>query len=224
MHPTLRRSTRAAALACALSAVAAASAGAASAATLTVNKACYVNQNSAVGAPMTVTGAGFAPGEVVDVSGGTVYAQATADSSGNFTVTTQGPILGTVDPATTTTTLTATGETSQTSASDVVRSTNLAVLTTPGSVRNVRRDRVKFSFSGFTAGKHIYGFYTHGRKTVRTRFGIAHGPCGTLTQRALLFPGGRPRYDTYRIAFESVPRYSGKANPQIRATLSIMRF
>ena len=224
MTATLRRMTCATIAAAAAGGALAASAGAAGAATLSVDKACYVNVNTASGAPMTISGAGFAPGETVDVSGGTVYAQATADGTGSFSVTTKAPILGTVDPGTETTSLTATGETSQTTATVAVRSANLAVQTNPPSVRNVRRDKVTFSFSGFTPGRHIYGFYARGRTKVRARFGVAQGPCGTLTQRALLYPGGRPTHDVYTVTFESSPRLSRTASPKITGKLTILRF
>jgi hypothetical protein len=229
MTDTLRRMTCAAIAAAAAggglaAAASGASASGASAASLSVNRACYVNVNSASGAPMTISGSGFTPGETVDVSGGTVYAQATAGTSGTFSVTTKAPILATVSPGTETTTLTATGETSQATATVSVHSANLAVQTSPPSVRNVRRDKVKFNFSGFTPGRHIFGFYARGRKTVRARFGVAHGPCGTLSQRALLFPGGRPTHDSYTVTFESSPRLSRTARPKITGKLTILRF
>jgi hypothetical protein len=224
MTDTLRRMTCAAFAAAAAGGGLAATASAASAASLSVDRACYVNVNSASGAPMTITGSGFAPGETVDVSGGTVYAQGTAGPTGTFSVTTKAPILSTVNPATETTTLTATGESSQATATVSVQSANLAVQTSPPSVRNVRRDKVKFSFSGFTPGRHIFGFYVRGRKLVRARFGVAHGPCGTLTQRALLFPGGRPTHDSYTVTFESSPRLLKTAHPKITGRLTILRF
>lgn len=211
-------------LSASVTAGAAATAGAASAAAITVDRACYVNVNPAVGAPMTVTGIGYAPGETVDVSGGNVLARATAHATGAFSVTTQAPILATVNPSARPTKLTATGETSRTMAAITVQSANLAVQSVPGSVRNVRRNKVRFSFSGFTPGKHIYGFYMRRRFMVRTRFGIATGPCGTLTQRALLFPGGRPKHNQYNVAFESSPRYSRTAFPKITGKLNILRF
>jgi hypothetical protein len=201
-----------------------ANAAAASAATVSVDKACYVNVNPAAGAPMTITGTGFTPGETVAVSGGTVSVTATASPSGAFTATTRAPILRTVNPSTQRTSLTAIGETSQAAATVSVLSTNLAVQTSPGSVRNVRRDKVRFSFSGFTPGKHIYGFYMRGAFRVRATFGLAKGPCGTLTQRALLFPGGRPAHDAYTVAFESSWRYSRTAFPKITGKLDILRF
>lgn len=230
MNAIPRRPGRAVALACALVSASAASASAASAATVAVDKACYITEDSAVGAPMSVSGTGFSPGETVKVSGGSVRAQAVADAAGNFTVTAEAPILNTSAPKAAVTTLAAVGETSGTSASVPVHSANFGVGVSSRSqpyktrVLNVRRDKVTFEFAGFTPGKRIYAFYMHGRTTVRTSFGIANGPCGTLTRRALLYPGGRPRYDVYTVAFESVPRYSRTARPQSRASFNLVHF
>ncbi len=68
------------------------------AATIVANQACYVNSNPFQGAPMTITGVGFTPGDSVTVSGGTVFASATVGADGSFAATTQAPTLSTVDP------------------------------------------------------------------------------------------------------------------------------
>jgi hypothetical protein len=209
----------------ALTPAAGALAASASAATLSADKACYVNAAAGQGAPMTITGAGFTAGDPVDVSGGGVFATATVGPTGVFTVATNAPILSTIGPGTLKTTLTATDENTGASvASIVVQSANLAVSTKPGSVRNVRKDKVVFSFSGFAPGKHIYGYYARKRIVAKSRFGRASGPCGTLRQRALLYPGGRPRNDTYKVTFESVSRYSKTAFPRVTGQLSILHF
>jgi hypothetical protein len=200
-------------------------AASASAATLTADRACYVNVDPGQGAPMTITGGGFTAGDSVDVSGGGVFAMATVDPTGAFTAPTNAPILSTIGPGTLKTTLTATDETTgAVIGTIVVRSANLAVATKPISVRNVRKDKVMFSFSGFTPGKHIYGYWAHKRIVARNRFAKATGPCGTLRQRALLYPGGRPRNDRYNVTFESVSRYSKKAFPRVTGQLSILHF
>lgn len=197
----------------------------ASAATLSADKACYVNINPSVGAPMVITGSGFTPGGVVDLSGGTVFATATADPAGNVAFSTAAPTLATLGAGQITTPLTATDETTGAAATPLtVRSANLAVSTKPPSVRNVRKDKVTFSFSGFTPGRHIFGFYMRKKIVARARFGKASGPCGTLRQRALLYPGGRPRNNQYRVTFESMPKYSKKAFPIVTGTLNILRF
>lgn len=197
----------------------------ASAAAISVNSPCFINTNPGVGAPMTITGSGFVPGDLIDISGNTVFTTATAAANGTFSTVIQAPILSTTGPGSMKTTLTATDESNSADvATTLVRSANLAVSTNPGSVRNVRKDKVTFSFSGFTPGKHIYGFYAHKRIVGKIRFGAASGPCGTLRQRALLFPGGRPKNDTYKVTFESVSRYSRTAFPKVSGTLRILHF
>lgn len=226
MSPSHRRLVRLAAIA--LSAAGPASgalAARASAATLTPDKACYVNVNPAAGAPMTITGSGFTPGDELALSGTGVFADATADPSGNVAFSTPAPILSTTDPAQKTTALTVTDETAGGTVGTLrVRSANLSVTTRPASVKNVRRDKVTFLFSGFTPGKHIYGFYMRHKIVAKVKFRKASGPCGMLRQRALLYPGGRPHNDTYKVAFESQRRYSKKASPIFSGKLSILRF
>ncbi len=225
MTSSLRRPMLVALSLGALSPAAGALAAQASAAAISVDKPCYVNVDPAQGAPMTITGMGFAPGDTVDVSGSGVLASATVAANGEFTATTQAPILSVTGPGTLSTTLTATDEgNSALAASTVVRSANLAVSTKPISVRNVRKDKVTFSFSGFTPGKRIYGFYARRRIVGTIRFGKAAGPCGTLRQRALLFPGGRPHNDRYTVTFESSSGYSKRAFPRVTGQLSILHF
>lgn len=200
-------------------------AAAASAATLSADKACYVNINPAQGAQMVITGSGFTPQGTVDLSGGTVFATAVADPAGNVAFSTAAPTLATFDAGQTSTVLTATDEaTGAPSAPLTVLSANLAVSTKPASVKNVRKDPVMFSFSGFTPGKHIYGFYARKKIVAKARFGKASGPCGTLRQRALLYPGGRPHNDQYKVTFEDSAKYSKKAFPIVTGTLNILRF
>jgi hypothetical protein len=199
-----------------------------STARISADKACYVNTNSASGAPMTVSGTGFTPNGTVAISGGNVSTTATVTSDGEFVVATKAPILSTSGPGSMSATLTATEQTGTggpaVSATTVVRSANLAVATKPTSVRNVRKDKVTFSFSGFTPGKRIYGYYMRKRIVATARFAAAGGPCGTLRQRALLYPGGRPHNSQYNVAFESTSRYSKTAFPRVTGKLTILHF
>lgn len=227
MTPTPRRLARIAITAlCAAAPASAAIAAPASAATVTLDKACYVNKpGSANGAPMVLTGAGFGANDPVDLSYAGLFDTVTADANGNFTTSAPAPTLATYGPGTKTTTLTATDENASTmTASTSILSTNLSVSTSPGTVHNVRKDRVTFHFSGFTPGQQIYGFYIHRQTIVRTLFGRASGPCGVLRHRALLFPGGRPAKEVYTVAFESRRHYSRTANPQVKGTLNLFRF
>jgi hypothetical protein len=199
----------------------------ASAATLQANKACYVNADPAQGAAMVVTGSGFEAGATVQLTGGTSIGTATADPNGNVTIAAQAPELATVAPASKTTTLTATASNpdgTTTTAAVKVQSANLAVNTTPTSVRNVRKDKVTFSFSGFVPGKHIYGYYVRKKVVAKAKYGKAKGPCGLLKEKALLFPGGRPQKNQYKVTFESSSTFNKTAFPRVTGTLNILHF
>jgi hypothetical protein len=225
MIATHRRLASIAVAACCAVSAGGALAAQASAATLAANQACYVNSGEV--AQMTITGAGWVPGSALQLSGGTTSANTTADAAGNVSFTTKAPLLSTTAPGTKTTTLTATADNpdgSHTTATVRVTSANLAVATNPLSVRNVRKDKVTFSFSGFVPGKHIYGYYIRNKVVARTRFGEAQGPCGVLKQKALLFPGGRPSKDHYKVSFESSSRYDQNAFPRVTGMLKIVHF
>jgi hypothetical protein len=225
MNASHRRLASIAVTACCAVSATAALAAQASAATLAADKACYVNPDPAVGVPMTITGSGWVPGSTVQLTRGSIFADATADATGDLTFTTAtAPTLATVDPGAKTTMLTA-SDNNGTTANVSVMSANLAVATKPGSVRNVRKDKVTFSFSGFVPGKRIYGYYLRKKKIVaKDRFGKAHGPCGLLKQKALLYPGGRPTHNSYTVTFESSSRYNKNVFPRVTGTLSILRF
>ena len=228
MNSSHRRLASIALTACCAVPAAGALAAQASAAALTANKACYVNADPAQGAAMVITGSGFVPGSTVQLTGGTTFGNAVVDANGNVAIPAQAPELATVDPASKTTQLTATADNpdgTQTTATLNVQSANLAVATNPRSVRNVRKDKVTFMFSGFAPGKHIYGYWLTRNKTVgKTKFARANGPCGMLKEKALLFPGGRPEKSSYTVTFESSSRYNKNAFPRVTGTLNILHF
>ncbi len=199
----------------------------ASAAALAANQACYVNADPAQGAAMVITGSGFEAGSTVQLTGGTTFGNAVADANGNVSIPAQAPELATIAPASKSTVLTATADNTdgtQTTANITVQSANLAVATKPGSVRNVRKDKVTFSFSGFAPGKHIYGYYIRKKVVAKAKFARAQGPCGMLKQKALLYPGGRPSKDQYKVTFESSSRFDKNAFPRVTGTLNILHF
>jgi hypothetical protein len=201
----------------------------ASAATISVDKACYVNTASGPAA-MRITGAGFNPGDNVSVQGGMTYVSAIVDPSGHFSALTTAPELSTIGPGTKSTTLTATDDDLTTGHTITARasalSANLAVSTKPLSIpaKEIPKKKITFSFSGFAPGKDIYGFYLRKKVVAKVKFGTATGPCGTLKDQALLFPGGHPKKDEYNVAFESTSRYSKKAFPSVVGKLSILSF
>lgn len=229
MTATHRRLAGAAASACVLLASAGALAAQASATTITVDKPCYVN-TAAGPAQMTITGAGFNPGDPVAVIGGTTDVSGTVDSTGAFSVRTAAPELSTPGPGTLATRLTASDQDLTTNTTITAQTTavsaNLAVATKPASIpaKDIKSRKITFSFSGFTPGKDVYGYYLRKKVVAKEKFGKATGACGTLKKKALLFPGGHPKKNTYDVAFESTSKYAKKAFPSVFGKLSILSF
>ncbi|MGA2926842.1 MAG: hypothetical protein ABSG43_12755, partial [Solirubrobacteraceae bacterium] len=84
--------------------------------------------------------------------------------------------------------------------------------------------KVRFAFSGFAPGRAIYGHYLLGGKLrLTTRYGVAHGPCGTLAVRKALYPGPNPRYGLYQVQFDSRWRYTSSAVPKLVDELNIFK-
>ena len=201
-----------------------AAAGQASAATITVTRPCYVNVNPDKGAPITVLGRGFAPGDKIEVetAGGTsVFTSVTADHIGSFRAVTSGPLLLSAGPGTRTFALRANDSTSGVAnlARTTVTMANLAVDTKPVLARPTQK--VLWHFSGFQPGRTIWVHYLHKATVVnRMRFGTARGPCGTLKTRALFYPGGHPTLRRYSVVFDQLKRYTTSSRPRILTTLS----
>jgi len=223
-----RRLAGIAVAACCSVPVAGALAAPASAATLTVAKPCLVNTDPVEGTPMVVTGSGFVAGTMVSLSGvsDVTAVSGPADANGNISIQAHAPELAIkrFGPGTGIKTVTATASNpdgTQTSAQAKVRVANLSVATKPTVVPDVRKDKVTFKFSGFVPGKHIYGFYTRKKTTKKTTFAKASGACGTLKQKALLFPGGHPDKGKYTVTFESTGKYKKNAFPRIVGVLKI---
>ena len=189
---------------------------------ISVNAACFVNAKPSVGAPVTVSGSGFTPGDMVEVEATGVFGTTTVGAAGTFTTTVTGPILTTPFPASSRFTLTARDETNgTTTASTSFSVANLAVQTSPAVAKSSKT--VQFSFSGFRAGALVYGHYVHGKKVVTTRFGRAGGACGLLKSKARLFPGA-PRFSKYKVQFDDSRRYRANALPRIVSGLTIEHF
>lgn len=191
----------------------AALATAASGATLSVNRPCYVISGKTA-PPMTVLGSGFMPGGTVNVSSsdGTASATTTAGPSGNIAVTTGAPTPSFSMPGTKTETLTA-QQASGTTATTPVTSAPLAVATKPAFAALTKK--VTWYFSGFRPGHFIYAHYLRRKPVARTQFGRAKGACGVLKVKARFYPGGHPRYKSYKVQIDDSKRYSKRAAPRI---------
>jgi hypothetical protein len=164
---------------CALSAPATAGA-----ADLAVQGTCFASRQRVV-----LVGSAFTPGAGVAISGA-VSGSARADSSGAFTTEITAPNVATLGPTVVTV-----------RAADGVNPANTATV----RLRVVRaafgsnfpiagrpRATTTWHFAGFAAGEPIYGhFLRDGRSRGDFRFGVATGPCGTLTVRAARIPGVR---------------------------------
>ena len=202
--------------------------GAASAPSVASNRACYVNTSSL--APITITGAGWTAGHTIRLTSADLFATATIAGDGTFSATIDGAPLNTTDPAAKTELVTATDEGESTtgapptgqSASVRFQVANLAVATRPQQSNPAKK--VRFSFSGFAPGKPIYAHYVRGRRVVATqRFGTTKGACGMLQRRALLFPGGHPRYSSYTVQFDDARRYGRASAPKLVSSIVLFR-
>ncbi len=217
---TLRSRTTATALLVSLGIAgggAAASAG--PTAMIAVDRGCYVQRPGPAGPLMiTVTGAGFTPGATVAISGDGTATQTVAGATGAIRASlpaaavTQPPL---VQPFT----LTAT-DANGVSASTPIYVTALTVSASPAIAH--LRQQVRWTFSGFTPGREIYGHYRHdGRVIATAAYGVAAGPCGTLSTRATEYPGADPGYPSYSVQWDDSRQYSPSAQPRFIAAYDV---
>jgi hypothetical protein len=198
----------------------AAGAAQASAATISVDKPCYVTTTQHR-AQMTVVGSGFVPGDTVVLTSGdgTVSGSGPVSATGTIAITTGAPVgFKAIAEETTTVTATDFSIDGQITAVTTVNAAPLAVKTQPARAKFTHP--VTFFFSGFRPGKQIYAHYLHSKPVARERFGKARGACGVLKTKALLFPGGHPRFKTYKVQFDDAKAYSPKASPKIDTKLN----
>lgn len=191
----------------------------AQAAVVSTDRPCYIESQ-----PMVIGGSGFAPGSNVTVDTEQVFAAGLADPAGAFTFTTEtAPIVPTIVPDQKKFTLTAKQDGVPVAAVDF-QVANFAFSVTPSRARPT--SKVRYRFSGFPQGKYVYVHVRRAGKTIGTkRLGKALGPCGRLSTRARFMPvrGGKVRNGTYTYQFDTSRRYSSKAVPRMRGTVSIFR-
>jgi hypothetical protein len=206
-----------------LTSIAAGAALASVAPSITLNGACFVNARPKTGAPIAVSGSGFAPGDTVMVATTGVSASVAVGAGGSFSVTIPAPTLSSAGPGSAQFTLTARDVTEGTASAAVTFSVaNLAFRTAPASATPATR--VRFSFSGFKPNAPIYGHYMLGGKVAATvLFGRSSGSCGLLTTRARLFPARHPRFGAYKVQFDDSRSYHGNTVPRIVSGLTIRR-
>ena len=189
--------------------------GSGAAAAIAVARPCYVNTSRTKRAPMTVTGSGFAPGGQVQISSsdGSVTLDTTASLTGTVTATAPAPDPSFTLPGQQTVTLTATESTAAITATTPVTVAPLAVGIMP--TQAVPSQKVTWYFSGFQPGKLIFGHYLRRNQVALTRFGRASGACGVLEAKALLYPGGHPRYHRYGLQLDDSRSYSRRSTPRL---------
>lgn len=199
----------------------------ASGATLSVNAGCYVFATKTP-PTMVITGAGYAPGDLVSITSnaGFVNASATADAAGNISASTTAPLPPKVAAKAQRVVLTADDESIN---GPITASTPLSVAylyvfhggakKRPGL--QAFREKTTWSFSGFIPGKYIWGHYIiHKHQVARMRFGKAKGPCGVLKTRARLYPA-TPHFRSYPVQVDNSKRFSRHSFPKVSGKLSL---
>jgi|GEM_PF-2667179 len=202
--------------------IAAAAAPPAEAGTVKLDSTCYVE-----GQGMTATGAGFAPGADITLSGGGAFGTAVADSAGAFVTALRVPENGTIggtskDIVTNTLSVQNFADSSQ-DTSVAFRIANLAY-TVADSGGNPRKKR-RFDLSGFPRGATVWAHYRFGGRTLGTvKFGTAKGDCGLLSAKMALLPAKIPtHYGTWKLQWDTKRAYSGTSLPRLTTSLSIFR-
>ncbi|HEU4977884.1 MAG TPA: hypothetical protein VFT42_03215 [Solirubrobacteraceae bacterium] len=200
---------------------------AAHAATLTADQPCYV-VGVAGARQVQLTGAGFAPGQSIDISGAQGrFASGTSDAAGAFSAALTPPPLGSFLPVARAMTLTATDAANPTdTASVTIQVTNLTFATRGGS----RRPQAlrTWEISGFipAAGadlaKPVYAhFRLHGHTYANYRFGVAGGPCGLLKVRAPAIPLERVRTGVWLVQIDQSRAYHAGTRPAIFSRFTV---
>jgi hypothetical protein len=175
----------------------------AQAATLSVQQTCFVS-----GADARVVGTGYTPGALVRLEGTDLSGSATADAAGNIDTTVRPYLTGgnRVTPKTFTLTASEGGAPLASVSFPVVGD----LFMVDANLNGPPSSTVRWRFAGFQPGKPVYGHYRFGGRTIRNyRFGVAKGPCGTLTARARRLPT-KVRYGTWKLKFDSRRSYSAK--------------
>lgn len=203
-------------LACAAAAVACAVPTGASAATLTSNKPCYLEGESA-----TLAGEGYAANVPVSFAfDGSPAGQQPSDAAGRvFAGFTAPTSIGSVSVREYT--VTASDEAGNAgSTSLAVTKRELDVRPSSGSPRR----RVRFSVRGMVPGRTLYAHYVlRGRERARVRLGRAAGPCGTLVKRTRYFPRRTVPRGNWTIQVDHRRRWSRRTTPRARFGVRVFR-
>jgi hypothetical protein len=196
--------------------------------TVSMSKPCYVIRTRTH--PLVVlTATGLAPGIPVAVTDtqGDVDANVTSDAAGQVVISMPEPNPELVHPGATKDTITVTGY--DPSGAMYMGSTNayfteLAVAYGATHARpglGAFAETTKWTFSGFPAGRTVWGHYTYdGKDVARQSFGRPQGACGLLTVRRRLYPA-TARHSAYRLQLDNHRRYSAHTTPALHLKLAL---
>ena len=205
-------------LAFACGAVCLAAAAPAGAATLTSDRACYIEQQD-----MGLSGAGFTPSAPVNISGPQIALSGNANPDGTLSASAKAPLLGTIKPTSRTITLSAQDLTTSAVVPLKVQVTTAAFATSTGFKSPKAKRTWKFSGLFQNPGKPIYGHFRHrGRTYANYRFGVPKGPCGKLTRRAPGIPARNVPAGIWTVQVDFRRTYSAKASPRLSGTTSVI--
>ncbi len=182
---------------------------------------CYVNASSSR-ATLEFQGSGWPANISVQLTDALINLDLTVktNAGGDLTLTTPAPLVVLLHPGYKTYTLTAQVSGTSYTASAKFRVTALMFSATP-SYGNPDAT-VKWMFSGFKTGKHIYGhFRYHDHEAATANYGVAAGPCGTLTSHQRLFPGGHPTHLVYGYQVDDAKAYSTASRPRIVGVFTV---
>jgi hypothetical protein len=208
-----RRLLLAPALACAATAAAPALA---SAATLVPAARCAASGNT-----VAVTGSGFSPNSVVEVSGNTGSGSFETDAVGAFQAQIPAPSVS--DFATHTLTLTAVDSVNPAGPAAASFGVGRDFFATNFPIDGRPQSTTRWQFAGFITGKPIYGHFRYRGKTVRNyRYGLASGPCGTLSVMARRLPA-KSHPGNWTVQFDQVKSYNRFTKPRRTASFTIVR-
>lgn len=189
----------------------------ASAASLTAASTCAVGGNA-----MPISGTGFTPNTKITLTTNTGGSgSVTSDATGAFSTTVTAPTVH--DFTAHTLTITATDTTNPALAAGTQFGVVKGPFETNFPVNGKPRQRVLWQFAGFVTGKPIYVHLRFkGRTMANYRFGVASGPCGTLRAHAKRLPA-KPRYGTWSMQFDQVPRFNRFTKPRRVLGVTIYR-
>jgi len=156
----------------------------AGAADLTTTGACFAS-----GQRLVLSGTSFSPGAPVTIAGD-VTGAAQADAAGMFTTAIVAPPVPGLGPRVVT--VTAVDRVNQTNTSTLRMKVVREAFGSNRPVAGRPQEVTTWRFAGFAPGRPIYAHFLLGdRSRGDYRFGVARGDCGTLTARAARIPGVR---------------------------------